>query len=125
MSRRDGKPTMAGTARHYLRLYFEEFLDKNRDLLIGRDALASPLKLFVLYESFVREKVLEANPDLAEMGNGPRLDALVRRIIPEFPQFIGVWLEGFDTVPGSPPLQTPNVRKGFVKGKLDEETGLG
>ena len=123
MTRSEGKPTMAGTARLYLRMYLDEFMEKQRDLLIECNALANPLTLWVLFESFLREKVLDANPDLAEMGNGPRVDALVRRILPEFPQFIGVWLEGFDTVPASPPLQTPNVRKGFVKGRLDDGMG--
>lgn len=121
MTRRDGRPSMAETARRFLRTYFEEFRDKNRELLIERDALANPLKLFVLFESFIREKVLEANPDLAEVGNGPRIDNLVRRILPEFPQFLGVWLEGFATIPASPPLQTPTVRKGFVKGRMERE----
>jgi hypothetical protein len=89
---------------------------------MAQNARGNPLKLFVLYEDFIRRKVLDANPALRdetpdgrELVREARVGALVRRILPEFDQFIAAWLDRFE----SPPLQTPtsDVRRGIVRGQ--------
>ena len=80
------------------------------------------------------ELVLEANPSLREERTGmtgsqefvheARVGALVRRILPEFAQFIAAWLDRFDTIPLQPPTadaRTPDVRRGIVRARKMEE----
>ena len=129
LRKRDGSVNITRAGRFYTSFYLDQFYETHRELLMTLDALANPLKLFVLYEDFVRGLVLEANPGLREERPGggefvheARIGALVRRILPEFPQFIAAWLDRFEM----PPFQTPAVRrKGFVKGRrIEEDTGL-
>ena len=134
LRKRDGSLNIQKAGRHYTSFYLDQFYETHRELLITLDAMANPLKLFVLYEDFIRGLVLEANPSLREERTGmtgsqefvheARVGALVRRILPEFPQFIAAWLDRFDTVPLQPPtsdVRTPDVRRGIVRGPKMEE----
>jgi len=103
LRKRDGSLNIQKAGRHYTSFYLDQFYETHRELLMTLDAMANPLKLFVLYEDFIRGLVLEANPSLREERTGmtgsqefvheARVGALVRRILPEFPQFIAAWLD--------------------------------
>ncbi len=122
----DGTVNIAKAGRFYTSQYLDEFFEAHREEIVAKEASANPLKLFVLYEDFIRGKVLEANPSLKEenydgkeLVHEARVSALVRRIMPEFPQFIASWLERFDA-----PLATPNVRRRrTTSGVVGEEGG--
>jgi hypothetical protein len=123
LRKRDGSINIQKAGRHYTTFYLNEFFEAEREAILTLDARGNPLKLFVLYEDFIRRKVLEANPALRkesfdgreELVYEARVGALVRRILPEFSQFIAAWLDRFE----SPPLQTPtsDVRRGIVRGQ--------
>ena len=110
LRKRDGTTNIAKAGRFYTSFYMEEFYRENPEVIDALDARANPLKLFVLYESFIREKVLEANPTLrAETPDGrgefiheARVGSLVRRILPEFAQFIAAWVDRFENIKVTP-----------------------
>ena len=116
----DGTVNISKTARHFQGHYLEEFIGKERRMIEEKGALGNPLMLFVLYEEFLRQKVIETNPGLCDAYNVPnetRIAVLVRRLMPEFPQFIASWLDRFETVPPTTPSVT-TVRG--LKGGRDE-----
>lgn len=125
--KKDGSVNMAGAGRYYMSYYLGEFFDAESQTIEASGANTNPLKLYVLYEGFIRAKVLEANPALrkesfdgrGELVEEARVGAIVRRILPEFSQFIAVWLDRFDMPFDVAPLQTPYVgrtTRGIVKG---------
>lgn len=130
LRKKNGAVNISRAGRYYTTFYLNEFFEVDREAILQIDARANPLKLFVLYEDFIRGKVLEANPALrkesfdgnSELIHEARVGSLVRRILPEFPQFIASWLDRFDT-----PLQSPtsvDVRRGFERGiESTEELG--
>lgn len=83
---------------------FDEFWKKWRPVITEREAMGSPTKLYTLFTSFLREKILEAQPDLDgrdDFGNRRSehlLNSILHRIMPGYNQFVEIWLEHFDPI---------------------------
>ena|SRR3990167_1843639 len=115
--------SMAKRARGVLLAYYADFMDSWEPASESR-FIPDLLARYVAFEAYLRERIAEANPALNEIGGLPRLDTLLRRVLPEFAQFLGVMADfhGWDDEPrANPPLSYPpvtsswgNVRKVLV-----------
>src|SRR3990172_5308575 len=81
--------SMARAARAALLAYYSDFMDSWEPASESR-FIPDVLGRFVLFEAYLRERIAEANPALNEIGGLGRLDTLLRRILPEFPAFLGI-----------------------------------
>src|SRR3990172_9454026 len=120
--------SMASTARSVLLTYYSDFMESfepdphSRFIpdLVGR---------YVGFEAYMRNIVSECNPGLGDLGSVSRLDSLVRLILPEFPQFLGVlaeyhgWNEDVSRAPSPLANPRPVVRR-TVAVTFDEGLGL-
>ncbi len=121
MTRTDGKPSMAERARVVLLKEMRRWWSEEKDLIEERGFANDPVSLFALFASYIRIRVTQASPDLETRDSAA--DSVMRRILPEFPQFLAVWdafVEEALWGAENPPLETPDVRKGFVKGTAGE-----
>jgi len=81
--------SMARAAREVLLTYYGDFMDSWEPASESR-FIPDVVGRFVLFEAYLRERIAEANPALNELGGLGRLDTLLRRILPEFPAFLGI-----------------------------------
>src|SRR3989337_1076408 len=81
--------SMARAARAVLLTYYGDFMDSWEPASESR-FIPDVVGRFVLFEAYLRERIAEAKPALHELGGVGRLDTLLRRILPEFPAFLGI-----------------------------------
>src|SRR3990172_10761678 len=103
--------SMAKRARGVLLAYYTDFMDSWEPASESR-FVPDLLARYVAFEAYLRERIAEANPALNEIGGLPRLDTLLRRVLPEFPAFLGI-MDAYHT-PGedrrtNTPLDNPPV----------------
>jgi len=104
--------SMAREARNVLGVYYADFMENEWDPKVESSRFIPDLVgRYVWFESYMRNKISESNPQLNDLMSLGRLDSLVRRILPEFPQFIGIMAiyHGWDETPQAP-LDNPPHR---------------
>ena len=121
--------SMAREARNVLGVYYADFMENEWDPKVESSRFIPDLVgRYVWFESYMRNKISESNPQLNDLMSLGRLDSLVRRILPEFPQFIGIMAiyHGWDTNASQAPLDKPpyvGTSPGRTKGLSREEGG--
>jgi len=101
--------SMARETRSVLLAYYADFMEVEFEPHgEGSRFVPDLVARYVWFEAYIRNLIGESNPGLNDLNSLGRLDALVRRVLPDFHQFIGIVAvyHGWDLVS---PLDKPPV----------------